>query len=281
MLFGIGVLFAVLCALSKAIDTLINKDVMRNISATNHSLYRIMFVTPVLLVAALLHWHLAVESIPYILIYGVLEAVNVFAHQLAVKKSDSLHIEMISKSKVVFTLIVSFVLMIDTLSFGSTMGIAVFMIGTVMTINFQNKSDGDKTGAKGIVLEIISVLARTFKPFILKRCIQRELISNETMAFVSMIIAFAALCIAFRPKLDLREISVKKYSVQAIVVAAGMLLSGWAITHANIVVVNAIESTTVMFVMAASYFMYKKKYPVIAVAGSLLSVAGIVLAIVF
>ncbi len=281
MLFGIGILFAVLCALSKAIDTLINKDVMRNISATNHSLYRIMFVTPVLLVAALLNWRLAVESIPYILIYGVLEAVNVFAHQLAVKKSDSLHIEMISKSKVVFTLILSFVLMIDTLSFGSTMGIAVFMIGTVMTINFQNKSDGDKTGSKGILLEIISVLARTFKPFILKSCIQRELISNETMAFVSMIIAFAALCIAFRPKLYLREISIKKYSFQAIVVAAGMLLSGWAITHANIVVVNAIESTTVIFVMAVSYFLYKKKYPIIAVVGSLLSVAGIVLAIVF
>ena len=96
-----------------------------------------------------------------------------------------------------------------------------------------------------------------------------------------MIIAFFVLYLAFRPKLDLQEISVKKYSFQAVIVALGMLLSGWAITYANIVVVNAIESTTVMFVMIISYLLYKKKYPAIAVAGSLLSVTGIVLAMVF
>lgn len=277
---AIGITFAVLCALSKAIDTLINKDVMRNVSATNHSLYRIIFVTPVLLVAALFNWRLTAESVPYILIYGILEAINIFAHQLAVKKSDSLHVEIISKSKVIFTLIISFVLMIDTLSLGSTVGIAVFMIGTVMTINFQNKGVADKTDWRGVILEIISVLARTFKPFMLKSCIQKGLISNETMAFVSMIIAFAVLIAVFRPRLDIKEISVKKYSFQAVIVGLGMLLSGWAITYANIVVVNAIESTTVIFVMAVSYLLYKKKYSLLTILGSLLSVVGIVLAIV-
>lgn len=280
MLFGIGITFAVLCALAKAIDTLVNKDVMRNVSAANHTLYRIIFVLPVLFVAAIFNWQLKAECIPYVLVYGVLEAVNIFAHQLAVKKSNSLHIDMISKSKVVFTLILSFVLMVDTLSLLSTLGIAVFMIGTVMTINFQNKNDEDKTDFRGISLEIISVLARTFKPFILKHCIQKELISNETIAFVSMIIAFVLLFVAFRPKLDVKEISVKKYSLQAFIVAFGMLFSGWAITNANIVVVNAIESTTVVFIMLITYFMYKKKYKPIAIIGSLLSVAGIVMAIV-
>lgn len=280
MFFGIGILFAVLCAFSKAIDTLINKDVMRNVSAANHAVYRIIFVTPVLLIASLFNWQLKPEAAFYILIYGVLEAVNIFSHQLAVKKSNPLHIEMISKSKVVFTLILSFVLLIDNLSLISTVGIAVFMIGTVMTINFQNKSDGDKTDAKGIALEIISVLSRTFKPFILKSCIQKGMISNETMAFLSMIIACAVLLAVFRPKLDLKEISIPKYSAQAVIVALGMLLSGWAITCANIVVVNAIETTTVIFVMLISYFLYKKKYSAIVIAGSLISVAGIVLTIV-
>ncbi len=279
MSFELGVLLAVLCALSKAIDTLINKSVMRDISATNHTLYRIIFVTPILLVAALFNWQLKAESIVYILIYGLLEAVNIFAHQLAVKKSNPLHIEMISKSKVVFTLIISFVLVIDTLSFWSTLGIVVFMAGTVLTINFQNKND-DTTNIKGISLELVSVLARTFKPFILKSCIQKELISNETMAFVSMIIAFGALFAVFRPKLDFKEISVKKYSAQALVVALGMLLSGWAIMGANIVVVNAIESTTVIFIMAITFVLYKKKYSILSIIGSLISVAGIVLAIV-
>ena len=59
-----------------------------------------------------------------------------------------------------------------------------------------------------------------------------------------------------------------------------MLLSGWAITGANIVVVNAIESTTVIFIMIISYTLYKKKYTALSIIGSLISVAGIVLAIV-
>lgn len=279
MSFELGVLLAVLCALSKAIDTLINKSVMRDVSAANHTLYRIIFVTPILLVAALFNWQLKAESIIFILIYGLLEAVNIFSHQLAVKRSNPLHIEMISKSKVIFTLIISFVLVIDTLSFWKTVGIIVFMTGAVLTINFQNKND-DTTDLAGIALELVSVLARTFKPFILKSCIQKALISNETMAFLSMIVAFIALFAVLRPKLDFHEISLKKYSLQAVVVALGMLLSGWAITGANIVVVNAIESTTVIFIMIISYTLYKKKYTALSIIGSLISVAGIVLAIV-
>ncbi len=280
MIFGIGILFAVLCALSKAIDTLLNKSVMRDVSATNHAIYRIVFVTPVLLVAACLNWKLEAACLPYVLIYGVLESVNILAHQLAVKKSNPLHIEIISKSKIVFTLILSFVLAIDRLSFWSTVGIAVFMVGTVLTINFQNKGEDEKTDIRGVGLEIISVLARTFKPFILKSCIQKGLTSNETMAFLSMVVAFLVLLAVFRPKLDYKEISVPKYSAQALVVGLGMLLSGWAITRANIVVVNAIESTTIIFIMAIGYLFYKKKYSALTVIGSLISVIGIVLAIV-
>ena len=255
----VGIVFAVLCALSKAIDTLLNKSVMRNVSAANHAIYRIVFVTPVLLIAACLNWRLEIACLPYVLLYGVLESINIFTHQLAVKRSNPLHIEIISKSKVIFTLILSFVLVIDTLSFWSTIGIAVFMVGTVLTINFQSKGEDERTDMRGIGLEITSVLARTFKPFILKSCIQKGLTSNETMAFLSMIVAFFVLLAVFRPKLNYKEISVPKYSAQALIVGLGMLLSGWAITRANIVVVNAIESTTVVFIMAIGYLFYKKK----------------------
>ncbi len=280
MNFGIGILFAVLCALSKAIDTLLNKNVMRNVSAANHAIYRIVFVTPVLLIAALLNWQLDWSCLPYVLLYGVLESINIFSHQLAVKKSNPLHIEIISKSKVIFTLIISFVLAIDRLSLWSTVGIAVFMVGTVLTINFQSKGEGERTDMRGVGLETVSVLARTFKPFILKSSIQKGLISNETMAFLSMIVAGLVLLAVFRPRLNYKEISIPKYSAQAIVVGLGMLLSGWAITNANIVLVNAIESTTIIFIMLIGFIMYKKKYSALTIIGSLISVAGIVLAIV-
>jgi len=275
----LGLIFAVLCALSKAVDTFINKDVMRNQSATNHVFYRIIFVTPILFIASLFNWDFNVKVIWYLLLFGLLEAINIFCHQTAIKKSNSLHIELVSKSKVIFALIVSFVLAIDKLSFWKIIGIAVFMIGAVMSINFQNKND-DKTTPLGLGLEIISVLARTFKPFILKTCIQKSLVSNETMSFLSMIVAFVILFACFRPKLDFKGVSFKKYTGQALVVGAGMLLSGWAVIFANTVIVNAIESTSVIFIMFLGFFITKKKYSFITILGSIISIIGIVLSIV-
>ena len=100
------------------------------------------------------------------------------------------------------------------------------------------------------------------------------------MAFLSMPIAFVVLLIIFRPKLNFREISVKKYSLQALVVALSMLASGWAISMSNTVIVNAIESFSVFFIMLISYVLYKKKYKVLSIIGLVLSTIGIVLAIV-
>ena len=276
----LGIVFAILCAVTKAIDTLINKNVMQNQSAINHSFFRIIFVAPVLFIASLFHWHFEAGVWWYLIIYGVLEAINIVCHQQAVKKSNPLHIEIISKSKVLFAIIVSFVLMIDRLTLWSTLGIIVFVTGTVLAINVQNKNDEEKTTATGVILELISVLARTFKPFLLKICLQKSLISNETMAFLSMVVAFVVLFVLVRPKLSFKEISVPKYFAQACIVGIGMLLSGWAIMNANTIIVNAIESTTVIFIMIISYFLYKKKYPLLSILGSIISIIGIVLAIV-
>ena len=279
-MIGIGLLCAFACAFAKAVDVLINKAVMENQSAVQHSLLRILFVTPVLMVAALLHWKLEKGVLGYVLLYGILEAVNIFCHQTAVKRSEPLHIELLSKSKIFFVLIVSFVVGIDRLTPASTLGIAIFMAGTVLTVNFQDKSNRDKTDLMGIVLETVSVLARTFKPFVLKSCVQKGLATNETMAFLSMFVAFAILAAAFRPKLNFKTVSVKKYLGQAVIVGLGMLLGGWSVIYANTVIVNAIEGTTVFFVMGLSWLLLKKKYNWLTVLGCLIAVAGIVLSIV-
>ena len=278
-MLGIGVLFAVLCAFAKALDTLMNKDVMQTQSATHHSIYRIIFVSPVLLIASLMHWNFQKEAIGYLILYGILEVVNILCHQRAVKTSNPLHIEILSKSKVFFALILSFVLMIDTLSLYSTLGIIVFMVGAVLSINVQNRCDDEKTTKGGVILEIVSVLARTFKPFILKMVLQKNLASTESMAFLSMVVALVIMMVVFRPKLEFRTISVPKYSMQAVIVGLGMLLGGWAIARANTVIVNAIESTTIIFIMVITYFWQKKKYPILTIVGSVISIIGIVLAL--
>lgn len=276
----LGLLFALLDSLSKAIDTLINKKIMRTRSAEEHTVLRIMFVIPIFFIASLFNWRLEAGCIGFLLLYGALEAVNIFCHQLAVKSSNAVHVEMIAKSKVLLAMIVSFVLVIDTLSVGGVIGIMVFVAGAVLTINFQNKND-DRTGAKGIFFEIVSVIARTFKPFILKTCVKRGLISNETMLFFSMVVALVLLCAVLRPRIDLKTVPVKAYTAQAAMVAAGMILSGWAVIYANIVIVNAIESMSVFFVMLISAVLYKKKYTALSAIGCALSVLGIVISIIF
>lgn len=276
----LGLLFALLDSLSKAIDTLINKKIMRTRSAEEHVVLRIMFVIPIFFIASLFNWRFEAGCIGFLLLYGALEAVNIFCHQLAVKSSNAVHVEMIAKSKVLLAMIVSFVLVIDTLSVGGVIGIVVFVAGAVLTINFQNKND-DRTGAKGIFFEIVSVIARTFKPFILKTCVKRGLISNETMLFFSMVVALVLLFAVLRPRIDLKTVPVKAYTAQAAMVAAGMILSGWAVIYANIVIVNAIESMSVFFVMLISAVLYKKKYTALSAIGCALSVLGIVISIIF
>ena len=276
----LGLLFALLDSLSKAIDTLINKKIMRTRSAEEHAVLRIMFVIPIFFIASLFNWRFEAGCIGFLLLYGALEAVNIFCHQLAVKSSNAVHVEMIAKSKVLLAMIVSFMLVIDTLSVGGVIGIVVFVAGAVLTINFQNKND-DRTGAKGIFFEIVSVIARTFKPFILKTCVKRGLISNETMLFFSMVVALVLLFAVLRPRIDLKTVPVKAYTAQAAMVAAGMILSGWAVIYANIVIVNAIESMSVFFVMLISAVLYKKKYTALSAIGCALSVLGIVISIIF
>ena len=276
----LGLLFALLDSLSKAIDTLLNKSIMRTRSAGEHAVLRIVFVIPLLFAASLFNWSFKRGCVVYLLAYGLLEAVNILFHQLAVKRSNPLHSELISKSKVRFAMAMAFVLTSDTLSFVSVVGIIVFVAGAVLTINYQSRGD-ERTDAVGIIMETVSVLARTFKPFVLKTCVQRELISNETMAFLSMVVALVVLWAAFRPRVSVKEVPVKQYFLQAAIGAAGMLFSGWAVIYANIVIVNAIASTSVIFVMLISALCFRKKYPAVTVAGCLLSILGLAVSVIF
>ncbi|MBQ5648718.1 MAG: EamA family transporter, partial [Clostridia bacterium] len=108
---------------------------------------------------------------------------------------------------------------------------------------------------------------------------KRGLISNETMLFFSMVIALLILLAVLRPRIDVKNVPVKPYFAQAAMVAAGMILSGWAVIYANIVIVNAIESMSVFFVMLISAVLYKKKYTALSAIGCALSVIGIIISI--
>ncbi len=277
----LGILFGIAVALLKAFDTLMNKKVMKDISPVHHSLYRILFVTPILLVAALFNWKLDLQKAVWVLLmYGGLEAFNILFHQMAIQKANVVHIELLSKSKIILALIVSFVLGIDALSGPAIAGIAIFTAGTVLVINFNiQRQQGAKTGNLGLVLEFLSVMCRVLKPFLVKQLLRSGSLSSETLAFISMPIAFVVLLGCYRPKLDFRQINVKDYGLQAIIVAASMIISGYAVQYANIVIVSALENISVFVVILFSVLVYKKKYSPIVILGFVLSVAGLVLSI--
>ncbi len=278
----LGIVFGITVAVLKAFDTLINKKVMRDVSAVNHSIYRILFVMPILGVAAIFNWKFDFQrAIIPLLIFGVLEAFNILLHQTAIKKANVVHIELLSKSKIILALIVSFVLGIDRLSWLAVGGIAIFTAGTVLAINFNiEKKQGEKTGNLGLLLEFFSVMCRVMKPFLIKKLLLEGALSSETVAFLSMPVAFLILLAIYRPRLDFHEIRVRDYGAQALMVAASMIISGYAVQYANIVVVSALENISVFIVILFSVLAYKVKYKPLVILGFILSVLGLTLAIV-
>ena len=275
-----GILLGLIIALLKAIDSIMNKSIMENASPIHHSIYRIIFVSPILLIAALVNWHIQLDKVwHFVLLYGVIEAVNILFHQKAIKAGNLVFIELLSRSKTIFALILSFVLVIDTPSTLAVVGIVVFTIATYFTVTKRVESKtGEKTSHISLLYEMISVLSRVVKPFLIKGILTAELISSETIAFLSMPIALVCLMVVYRPKLNFKEINCKKYSLQALVVAAGMLVGVYAVKYANIVTVSAVENFSVFFVILFAVIVQKRKYPLTVFIGLGLAICGLILA---
>lgn len=275
-----GILLGLVIALLKAIDSIMNKSIMENTSPIHHSIYRIIFVSPFLLLAALMNWQIQLDKVwHFVLLYGIIEAVNILFHQKAIKAGNLVFIELLSRSKTIFALILSFVLVIDTPSPLAVIGILLFTVATYFTVTKKVESKtGEKTSHLSLLYEMISVLARVVKPFLIKGILTSELVSTETITFLSMPISLVCLLAVYRPKLNFKEINCKKYSLQALIVAAGMLVGVYAVKHANIVTVSAVENFSVFYVILYTVIIQKKKYPFWVFIGLALAIGGLVLA---
>ena len=275
-----GIILGLIIALLKAIDSIMNKSIMENTSPIHHSIYRIIFVSPILLIAALANWQIQLDKVwHFVLLYGVIEAVNILFHQKAIKAGNLVFIELLSRSKTIFALIVSFVFVIDTPSPLAVLGIVVFTIATYFTVTNKVESQtGEKTSHISLVYEMISVLARVVKPFLIKGILTSELVSTETITFLSMPISLVCLLAVYRPELNFKQINCKRYSLQALVVAAGMLVGVYAVKHANIVTVSAVENFSVFYVILFAVLAQKRKYPLTVFIGLGLAICGLILA---
>lgn len=277
MLYILGIVLGIFIAITKGIDTSINKSLMGTTSAIEHSLFRIIFVTPVLFIAALLHWQISAASIWWLLIYGLLEAVNILAHQLAIKSLNSVHAEILSKSKSLTTYILSLILVVESVSVKGVMGIVIFTAGLLVAIDFKELDRKKFSSFKGYVFEIVSVLTRTAKPFILYKLLSEGSISNEVLAFLSMPISFVFIWIVFRPKLCFKSINIKDYVGQAVIVGLSMIASGYAILYAGAVVTSMLENLSIFVVCFISCLLSKRKTGYKVWIGATLAIIGVVL----
>lgn len=277
MQFIIGISLGILVAILNGIDTSMNKSLMGSVSAIEHSLYRILFVTPVLLVAALFHWQISMESVWLLILYCLLEAGNILTHQLAIKSLNVIHAEILSKTKSLTTYILGLILVVESVSVKGVCGIVVFTAGLLITIDFKTINPQKFSSFSGYLCEIISVLFRTVKPFVLYRLLSDGTISNEVLAFLSMPIAFAIIWIAFRPKLQFRKLNVRKYVIQALVVGASMIASGYAVLYAGAVLTAMTENFSIFVVCIISFLIYHEKSSARVWIGGTLAVIGVIL----
>ena len=134
----LGIILGLVTALLMAIDTYMNKELMNNTSPLLHSGYRILFVIPYLLIAALFNWNFNIKCIYMLLIYGVNEVINIIFHQKAINKLNIVHDEMLSKSNVLFIYLISLLLYEGSFNTYGLLSIILFTLGMIFTIDFKS-----------------------------------------------------------------------------------------------------------------------------------------------
>ena len=284
-MFIFGVLLAFIMTFAKVLDTLLNKKIMVDIDPKLHSLYRIIFVSPILLFAALLNWQLSYEAIILITIYSVFEAFNILFHQMSLSKVEPELVDLISKSKILTVLIFGVAFSLEKIELHSVIGSILFVAGIIlmMDLNFRKKNEikNNKIRLLGIFFQIVSVLCRTAKPFILKHILLNQYASNETVVFLSMPISFITIYLLFRPKIDFNQIKtkIKPYILQSILVAISMILMGYALLFSNVLTVSIIESFSVIILAVLSMIASKKLLKTNKLIGCVIGVIGIIIVI--
>lgn len=258
-MIGYGIGLGIIVAILKAVDTLFSKSLAIDKSTQNHAFYCIVFTIPFLMCMALFNWNLKMTSFYLVVVYGLLEAVNIYCHQKAIKLLNPIHTELLSKSKTLMIYIVSIILLVESVTVEGIVAIILFMVGIFVSIDFSLMDYRKFSNIKGYIFEIISVVMRTIKPFVLRRILITGEISNEVLVLLSMIIAGGLIFIFFRPEFNLKKNDIKNYLLRAGIDSVAMVLSGYAVLYAGALLTSMLENLSIFLVAIMSYFVYKKK----------------------
>ena len=254
-----GIILGILVAILKGVDTIFNKSLSKDKTIELHSFYCILFTIPFLLCMSLCNWKLDIVSTPFLFMYSFFEMLNIYYHQKAIKILNPVHTEILSKSKIWFVYILSIFFLIESVSVSGFVTVILFVASVIIGIDFKNFNYKEFSDIKGYIYEIISVVSRTIKPFILRTLLISGTISNEVLIFFSMIIASFWLFIVFKPKIVFDKTKFSKYLFRAGLDSVSMILSGYAIFFAGALVTSMTECFSIFVVAILSRFIFKQK----------------------
>lgn len=276
-MFILGIIFGITVAFMRAVDVFLCKKLISDKSAALHSFCCIIFCVPFLFIMSLFNWKLDFSAMVFIILYGLIETINIFFHQRAIKHLEPVSVEILSKSKTFIVYIISLFMLIESFSISGFLGIILFMVGIFLTIDFSLLNKNNFSSFKGYIFEIISVLARTIKPFILKYLITSNKVSNEVLVLFAMIISAALIFIIFKPKIQLEKNDIKGYLLRAFFDSIGMILSGYSILFSGALMASMTENLSIFIVAIFSYIIYKKKIDAKIIIGMFFVIGGLIL----
>ena len=272
-----GILLAIIMATVNGIDTVLNKICLKKLNGINHTFVRLITLLPVLLIIALFNWKIDLNSWPLLLLYTLLELINIVCHLCSVKIIDPTANEIVSKSKIIFVYLLGLILATEIFNVIDLIGIIIFVFAIYLTVDFSKLKKKGNSGFKGYALEFISCLARTFKPFVIAKLLSSNTISNEVVVFLSMLITALIILILYRPKINYKELNYKIYFTQSLLVAISMLSYGYAVLFCGVLLTSMIENLSIISTCISVYFIYKEKVSIKTIIASVLCIAGILL----
>lgn len=280
-----GLILGCIIVVLKVMDIFLNKKVMLNVKPKNHTMYRIIFVMPFLLVAAIINWELKEEAYGLLLLYSIAEAFNILFYQWSLSKLEPEVSELIAQSKIIMVLLVGIGMGLEQPTMLQIIGAILFIFGVILILELRIKkvwaiSNCNKDMLLGILFQTISVVCRVIKPYVLKELMVQNLASNETVVFLSMPISLVVIYVIFKPKLDVKEINFKIYSIQALITGISMILAGYAVLYAGVLTITVTETFVVILLALINWLVYKSKLTVMKSWGLFIGVIGIMLVII-
>lgn len=279
-MYTLGIVLAFIMTLSKVIDTIINKRIVETSDPVKHSMNRIIIVMPILMIFALSNWYISSKAILLIVLFGLVECFNIVFHQASLKYLKTYTADIISKSKVILVLVIAIGLGISDLNLFIIGGTFIFFFGVILIIDFANNLEEKRSNLLGIILQTLSVICRSAKPFIIKSILVDQLASNEVVVFLSMPISFIILWIVFRKKPSINKQNIKIYLYQAFFVATSMLLMGYAVYHSSEITVSIIEAFSGAILLLYSIFILKEKSTIKRFIGMTLTIIGLIVIVI-